>query len=401
MYTIDDIEIFIPTFNRPNFLDESLNSLIKQTAGIPKITVFNNGTMHEVSDVIKKYEQYGVTEVKSHGGLLECMDNAEKYLTKKYIMFFHDDDILNSNYIEYAIKALNTYDNIVFITTRYVNFTNYDQIDFTPAKEEHYFFEKGEFFSQYMYINECIAMQTAIYNSNVFVNTPRESNKYGKFFDWPYLVKLSQLGNTVLFSDKKIFNVRIHTNQWTWDKKSSWTIDYIVNWHKQFFEAMKAYKYYSYGYFIFYSKFYSLFKSGYDNLISDNSIKSKYDFEKALECAYELISINSHDINYNKPDMIKMLQEFSERRFYCRKFGDCPSDNDIKIVDYILYNNLIDNDKTYNNITKFLYINIIDLLRYALMSKVTFGKMKEHYKAKYRNIVELCKINNIIIKWKS
>lgn len=394
MYTLNDIQIFIPTFDRPEFLDESLTSLIKQSIGIPEITVVNNGTMPEVSDIIKKYNKYGVKEVKSTGGLLECMDNSCKYITKKYVMFFHDDDILNTKYLEYAVKALNSYDDVVFITTRHVNFTASDNIDFTPASEEHYFFRKGEYFSQYMYINEIIAMQTAIYRSDVFINTPRESDKYGKFFDWPYLVKLSNMGNTVLFSDKKIFNVRIHKKQWTWDKKSSWTVEYIVNWHKQFFDSMKSYEYYSYGYFIFYTKFFSLFKSGYDNLICDE-IKKKCSFEEALKYACNLIDIDINDINYNRVDMIAMLQNFSKKRFYHHTFKSYETNNNLSIVDYILYN--IDMNKTINHDRtvykcKIVYINMIDMIRCKILSKITCGKVRKHYKDKYNKIYEMYKM---------
>ena len=98
-YTLKDIKVFIPTYNRPKYLRQSIESLVNQSAGCPDITVYNNGTLQETSDVIKEFEQFGVKEVKSKGGLLECMNSVQEYIDTPYVMFFHDDDVLNCKYV--------------------------------------------------------------------------------------------------------------------------------------------------------------------------------------------------------------------------------------------------------------------------------------------------------------
>lgn len=304
MYTIKDIQVFIPTYNRPQFLRESLASLVNQTAGVPKIVVYNNGNLSETSKVIKEFAKFGVSELKSKGGLIECMQHAE--ITSPYVMFFHDDDIVHKNYLEYALHALNTYNNIAFITTKTKNFTDPKTIDFEHISDEHYLFSSQEQFADYMYLFEEIAMQTAIYKTELFKKFPRETDKYGKFFDWPYLVTLSGLGNVVLFSHKNMFNVRIHPQQWTNDADSGWKINELINWHKQFFDAMKAQNPNSLGHMIFYAKFKFLITSGYKVLVCAKD-KNTYSEKVFLEKAISLLTINTKDMCYDKMWILPFL----------------------------------------------------------------------------------------------
>lgn len=278
-YTLDDIEVYIPTYNRPEFLKKSIQSLVNQTAGVPKITVFNNGNMVETSEVISSFKDYGVTEYKSQGGLIECINNVKNIVQSKYVMFFHDDDILNCKYLECALQALNKYENIAFITTKTKNFISENEIDYTPASDEHYLFESQIEFAKYMYINERIAMQTAIYKVDLLKQLPIESDKYGKFFDWPYLVTLSNYGNTVLFYDDKMFNVRIHENQWTNDKSDSWKVEHLLNWHKIFFHAVRGYSYSNV--YLLWEKTKMLFTAQYNVLVSEED-KLKYPLDELL-----------------------------------------------------------------------------------------------------------------------
>lgn len=297
-YKLSDIKIFIPTFNRPEFLRESIRSLVCQTAGCPDITVYNNGTLKETSDVINEFKVFGVKEVKSKGGLLECMDSVLNHINTPYVMFFHDDDILNSKYLEYALEALNTYDNIAFITTRLLNFNSEETINKAPATEDHFLFTSQEDFANYMYLYESIAMQTAIYKTNLLKQYPRRFDEYGKFFDWPYLVQLSGFGNVVLMNCRRMFNVRRHKSQWSNDKNSYWQEQHLINWHKQFAEAMHYNDINSAGHKIFSIKFEKLISAQYTCFCSNNNddLEQK---QKMLKNAINQIGINEKDEFYN------------------------------------------------------------------------------------------------------
>lgn len=289
IYTLNDLQIYIPTFNRAEFLKESLESLVFQTAGVPNITVFNNESTDHTSDVIKSFSKYGVKEFKSQGSLLECMNKVKNMTSSKYVMIFHDDDILNRKYLEFAIKALNTYPNIAFITTRTKNFTDKKEINKKDALPSHYLFSQQIELSAFMYVHERVALQPTIYKFELFKEHKLDPESFGKFFDWPYLVNLSNYGNVVVFSDLNMFWVRIHKNQWTWDRKNSvWKVDQMINWHKCFFEALHAKEKFSTGSFCFYSKFEKILSSHYELLIGEKE-KKRINYEDSKNLAYQYI----------------------------------------------------------------------------------------------------------------
>lgn len=309
-YTINDIHIFIPTFNRPKFLEKSIQSLINQTAGVPKITVFNNGTMEETSEVIASFKEYGVVEQKSQGSFLDTMDKVSKTVETDFLMIFHDDDILNKNYLDYAIKALNKHENVVMITTLCKDFFEENTINpDLKTSEAYYCYSSKKEVAQLMYLNERIALQPTIYKSEIFKNCTAEEDKYGKFFDWPFMASIAQHGKTIIFNDDNMFYARIHKGQWTNDEKTSWTVQQMTAWHKFFFDSMNADDKNSFGYYYFYTKFEKIFKGGYKFLICDK-LKKEYPIRKALKYAKETIGFDSKDVIYNETCLIPILKQF-------------------------------------------------------------------------------------------
>lgn len=67
MYTVDDIEIFITTHNRANFLKESLQSLLNQSVGVKEITVLDNESTDNTKDIVTSYANN--TKLGGGGGL--------------------------------------------------------------------------------------------------------------------------------------------------------------------------------------------------------------------------------------------------------------------------------------------------------------------------------------------
>lgn len=77
------------------------------------------------------------------------------------------------------------------------------------VNSSHYLFKEAKNLPQ-ICIFENISYQTVIYKTELLKENPIEIEKYGKFFDWPYLVKLSKLGNSILFDDPGLFYTRVH-----------------------------------------------------------------------------------------------------------------------------------------------------------------------------------------------
>lgn len=240
MITINDIQFFIITRNRSGLLEQTIKNLLSQTAGIKEITVLDNESTDNTEEIVNKYYDKGVKYIKTFGDKANYLTSVSMS-SKLYTLIFHDDDLLNIKYIQLALDMLNRYDNIAFITTSYTNFKDVNLINVNQnISKNHYLFLNQYDFALNMYFLEKIALCSCIFKTALLKSNPFEFEKYGKFFDWPYLVKMSSMGKVVLLADRNMLYVRIHEGQWTYDKKSPLTMQQIVNWDKCFYDALSA-----------------------------------------------------------------------------------------------------------------------------------------------------------------
>ena len=123
MVLIDDIQIFLMTHNRADLISESLESLLSQTAGVKEITVLDNESADNTEAVVSSFFQRGVKYQKTVG-FLGNFNFAHENASKKYVMLFHDDDILHPEYLEKVLEILNKEKKIAAVYSRYTEFWN-------------------------------------------------------------------------------------------------------------------------------------------------------------------------------------------------------------------------------------------------------------------------------------
>jgi glycosyltransferase involved in cell wall biosynthesis len=230
-YSINDIEIFITTHNRAEYLKESISSILNQSAGIAKVTVLDNESTDHTKDIVDIFKEYNVSYIRTKG-FLGNFNKAKELVSKPYVMLFHDDDLLHHDYIKLALIAINKYPNISLITTRYQEFVGDEKISMpTNIKASHYLFPDQESFIEHMFFIERIAYAPAIYKTEIFKNTQLEYEKFSKFNDWPFMAKNVEKGRVILFNDPRMFFVRRHDKQDTWTNTNKPSIDQIINWN--------------------------------------------------------------------------------------------------------------------------------------------------------------------------
>lgn len=306
MYTIDDIQIFITTHNRANYLKQSIESILNQTVNVKEIIVLDNESTDNTEEIVTSFANKGVKYIKTFG-FLGNFKKAREIVNKPYCMLFHDDDILHPEYLKFALKILNKYKNISLITTRYTEFWNDNcPQKFKNIKQNYYLFKDQKDFAAHMFFIECIAYATAIYKTKDFLKTDLEYDKYSKFNDWPFMVKIAERGHSVLIDAPNVFYVRRHDQQDTCTNTNTISFDQIINWDKLFYdiflnskdpELLEMYRYKS-EYFI---------KGKYDLFVSKQA-KENFSYEELLILANKL---GLKDISRNKTSMISISNEYT------------------------------------------------------------------------------------------
>lgn len=101
------IQVFVATFNRPEYLRMQLESLVAQTLRPQSITVLDDGPNPETRRVAELFSASGVGYVHtSRAGLWGNVYEAQQRVASPYVAIFHDDDQTHPRYLEIANRVI-------------------------------------------------------------------------------------------------------------------------------------------------------------------------------------------------------------------------------------------------------------------------------------------------------
>ncbi len=209
-YKAEDIEIFILTYNRAQMLDETLGSIKNQTVQGFGVKVFDNGSTDNTLDVINKYG-FDYNKNEKNLGQLVNFELAKNAASKKWVMFFHDDDLLNPQYIEKVLYYLNKYENIDVVTAGCIATYEPKYNDFEPIKEACLCKDKKEF-ALYLFMGLNNHFGSTIYRTEFYKENSFRQDIYGKIADRPLVLDSIQDGK-ILVLDKNSVQYRLHEGQ--------------------------------------------------------------------------------------------------------------------------------------------------------------------------------------------
>ena len=217
----DKIEIMIPTYNRANYLNDTLNALLNSPFKNCRITVRDNASLDNTPEICKKYEELFdnlvvVRNNKDIGGnanIIRCYEKAEM----EYVWVLADNDVLNFDDCDDFINAIESekYDliicssgNIFVSNSQYgPDYTLSDLIETKSSKEnylensavdlvsiiQNYYFFAGSFIPSFIY-------KTYLIDTNYLIKGYNYISR--SFPHFPLFVKALNL-NVLTYKTKK------------------------------------------------------------------------------------------------------------------------------------------------------------------------------------------------------
>ncbi|MBP3403451.1 MAG: glycosyltransferase family 2 protein [Alphaproteobacteria bacterium] len=264
MYTIDDIAVFIATHNRSEYLKQTMDSFIVQSVQPNKITVLDNESVDDTEQVVAQYKKYNFVYEKTfgkYGNFYKAQENI-KLNEAKYVMIFHDDDLLHPEFFEKMLLALNSIDeppallmstfswfpvnsmqvNIPMVRSYelpnsylYPLPLNNDYIVINDSKEMVHLILAAEN-PPYPMINPCIC--SALYRKDIFLARVPLNDIYGKIDDIPLMIDCASKGKVVILADQNAVFHRTHRLRDGYSVKSGNTLEQSLNWIRAFTKHM-------------------------------------------------------------------------------------------------------------------------------------------------------------------
>lgn len=211
-----NLDVFVLTYNRANYLKIMLESLCNQTAKGFNIKVLNNASTDntiEIVDAIKAQYPDRNIELITHKENIGNPNNFKKSqeLSKnEYTAVFHDDDAIHPEYISTAMQLLKRHKNAVMCTGDLQALWNVTNDNFDGLSKDYFLYPKQDGVYLNLLINRpCFASN--IYKTEAYKKITYYPEKYGKLHDIIFMLELNELGD-VVFIQGRCIRYRLHAN---------------------------------------------------------------------------------------------------------------------------------------------------------------------------------------------
>ena len=243
MFTSKDIRCFVMTRNRPELLKQTLKTVLWQEGGPWDIWVVDNSPNTDTEKLIKT--QYPQIHYE-HTIYSNNIKRVQELMDTSYTFLMHDDDLIAPNYLQTALKALNSYPNLAGVFSKYkimpsLNFPS--DLEKQKLSTKHWLIENQADFTLSFWDRPSCCWTGSIIKSDSYkvLDIGRYLNTFGKIFDWPLLIETVGNNKTIIFKDNYIF-YRAHKGQDTFDENTAITSRQFLNWLKFFKEFAETNK---------------------------------------------------------------------------------------------------------------------------------------------------------------
>jgi len=132
--------IIISIYNTEKYLQDSINSLLKQSIGFKEIQIIliNDGSTDKSDEICESYKKkypINIVYIKiNHMGVSKARNIGLKYAKGNYINFLDSDDKWDENAFKYVLLFLNLYKNIDILSCRIKYFESSEKYHFLDYK---------------------------------------------------------------------------------------------------------------------------------------------------------------------------------------------------------------------------------------------------------------------------
>lgn len=240
--TLADLQVFIPTFNRPEMLKATISSVVCQSAGMPCVTVLDNGTFPSTKEAVDLFSQSGVAYQNSSSLGLGRFANfflAQRVLSRKYALILHDDDQLHPDYLAFVLKAINAHSDATLVTCDVIEWPVGTKKENRPHLHNfgHVFTQRE--FATFVYNSERPSFSFAVYEAEAFkkLNLSSIFETYGKWGDTPLMIEAVGNGKALMFMDTCGW-AGVHAGRNSGDRSTLPPATSWINLEKQFCKHM-------------------------------------------------------------------------------------------------------------------------------------------------------------------
>lgn len=208
------INVVLITYNRAQFLRDSIDSVLNQSFKNYRFIVIDNGSNDDTAKILKSYKNRFLV-IRNSINSETVFEQAFSYTKSKYLTIIHDDDVLNSNFLEKNIQELEKHEDVKFCASRICFFGENITKKINPFLMRTRIWETNEYIKTYLLRGNIIPFPTIVYRTSFLSQIKPEFNskKTGPASDLLHIFKIDSLKGKIILLKDCMYNYRIHQNQ--------------------------------------------------------------------------------------------------------------------------------------------------------------------------------------------
>jgi glycosyltransferase involved in cell wall biosynthesis len=186
------VSIIIPTFNRPDSLRVTLQSVLAQTYHNFEAIVINDGgaDVSEVIDFFNNDKRIVYLQHTENKGLAAARNTAIRAAHGKYVAYLDDDDIYYPEHLETLVSFLESGDYKVAYTDSYQADQTWITDRYVTTRKEIIY--SYDFSREKLLIHNYIPILNLVYRMDLLDDVGLFDETLGTHEDWELLIRLSQ-----------------------------------------------------------------------------------------------------------------------------------------------------------------------------------------------------------------
>jgi len=232
------VTVVITTFDRPDYLGECLASIRQQTLKDFRLVVLDNASAADYSDVLDRFRDLPLSYVRNERNIGAANNLAKAmrcYSDSRYLVVFHDDDLMHPRMLEWECELLESDPKIQFVSTELAVFddgTAPPLARWANVELETEVYNDASDLARSLLGSGGLCFGSTMYRTSVLSQITFDEPRFSIISDRPFLLDVARLGKCALIRAPLVM-YRHHPGQDTNTGRLS---------AKNLIELMKAYR---------------------------------------------------------------------------------------------------------------------------------------------------------------
>ena len=163
------LTICVPTYNRPEYLEQCLESILAQSFQDYRVIILDNASERDYSVALANFQDPRIHYTRNERNIGAAGNIAKafrEYRQTKYLMVFHDDDLMHPRLLEYEVAILDEADDVQFVASQMMWFVGQPPPFPADVSSHHVVFQTASDFAQALLRGAPLNFGSVVYRSS-------------------------------------------------------------------------------------------------------------------------------------------------------------------------------------------------------------------------------------------